>query len=155
MNWSLPWEIMYYCLPNIDAKNTCKQIPAVSLNSCPNMTAPSKSHAHTLNLPHTYYFFQTNRTGFPPSTCHSCKFTPTDYDLFPSQTLLQPRPVVTPSNQEEWVIQDIVDEWARGRGKQYLVRWTSWGDEENRWLPDREVANTEALDKWLTHRQGA
>ena len=150
MNWSLPQEIMYYCLPNIDAKNTCKQIPAMSLNSCPDMTAHSKSHAHTLNLPHTYYFFQTNRTGSPPSTCHSCKFTPTDYDLFPSQTLLQPRPVVTPSNQEEWVIQDIVDEWARGQGKQYLVRWTSWGDEENRWLPDQEVANTKALDKWLT-----
>ena len=78
------------------------------------------------------------------------KFTPTDYDLFPSQTLHQPRPVVTPSGQEEWVIQDIVDEWARGQGKQYLVRWTSWGDEENRWLPDQEVANTKALDKWLT-----
>src|ERR1700729_919745 len=60
-------------LPQVDAKNTCKQIPAVSLNSCLDMTAPSKSHAHTLNLPHTYYFFQTNRTGSPPSTCHSCR----------------------------------------------------------------------------------
>jgi len=65
------------------------------------------------------------------------------------QTLLQPGPVVTPSSQEEWVIWDIVDERVRGRGKQYLVRWSGWGDEENRWLPGREVANTEALDKWL------
>jgi len=54
-----------------------------------------------------------------------------------------------PDGQEEWVIRDIIDEWPRGQGKQYLVRWVGWGNKENRWLLGREIADMEALDLWL------
>jgi hypothetical protein len=47
---------------------------------------------------------------------------------------------------EERFIDKIIAERPRGRGKQYLVRFAG-GDE--RWLPGREVANCEALDRWL------
>jgi len=98
---------------------------------------------YTLLLPN-----EPNR--FP--TFHSSllrKYNPNDYELFPSCSLPQPGPVITPDGQEEWVIRDIIDERTRGRGKQYLVRWMGWGDEENRWLSGRDVAEAEALDRWL------
>ena len=111
-------------------------------------TYPETSN-YTLELPN-----EPNR--FP--TFHSsqlCPFCANDNELFQSRTLPQPGPVVTANGQEEWQIRDIIDERVRGRGKQYLVRWTGWGDEENWWLPGREVADTEALDKWLARPEGS
>ncbi|KAJ7817539.1 hypothetical protein B0H14DRAFT_2842060 [Mycena olivaceomarginata] len=47
--------------------------------------------------------------------------------------------------EEGHFIDKIIDERPRGRGKQYLVRFTG-GDEQ--WLPGRKIANCEALDHW-------
>jgi hypothetical protein len=52
------------------------------------------------------------------------------------------------NGEEEWFIDCILDERVRGKGKQYLVRWCGWGAEEDRWLPGRELKDTEALEHW-------
>jgi hypothetical protein len=76
-------------------------------------------------------------------------FTPNDNELFPSQQLTQPGPIVMPDGKEEWLIDRILDERVQGKGHQYLVCWCGWGPEEDRWLPGQDLADTEALDIWL------
>lgn len=103
---------------------------------------PSKS-SYTLELPN-----EPNR--FP--TFHASLLrrpTPNDNDLFPSRQLDRPGPVITDAGEQEWLIDRILDERIRGKGHQYLVRWHGWGAEEDRWLPGRELTDTEALDVWL------
>jgi hypothetical protein len=72
-----------------------------------------------------------------------------DATLYPNREPPRPGPTVDEPSGEEWEIERIVDERTRGRGKQYLVRWKGWGDEDMRWLPCRELEETEALDRWL------
>jgi hypothetical protein len=69
--------------------------------------------------------------------------------LFPSRELARPGPVLSPEGLEEYHVQQIIDSRKRGRGYQYLVRWTGYGPEHDRWLPGRELEDCEALDKWL------
>ena len=98
--------------------------------------------SYTLDLPN-----EPNR--YP--TFHASqlrRFVPNDDDLFPSRKLNQPGPVLTSNGEEEWLIDCILDERPRGRGRQYLVRWVGWGPEEDRWLPGTELDDTEALDVW-------
>jgi hypothetical protein len=83
------------------------------------------------------------------------RFTANDKTLFPSREHARPGPIVGPSGEEEWMIDEIVDERRRGRGMQYLVKWTGYGDEENRWLPSRELNECEALDRWLNRDNNA
>lgn len=88
-------------------------------------------------------------------TFHSsqlCTFVPNNNKLFPSCQLTKPGPVVTPDGKEEWLTDSIIDQRSQGHGHQYLVRWVGWGPEEDRWLPGREVAETEALDTWLKQK---
>ena len=42
-------------------------------------------------------------------------------------------PVVNEDGREEWLIESIVDECRRGRGRQlqYCVRWSGYGPEED------------------------
>ncbi|KAJ7689224.1 hypothetical protein B0H14DRAFT_3051123 [Mycena olivaceomarginata] len=54
--------------------------------------------------------------------------------------------VAAKHGEEEQFIDEIIAERPRGRGKQYLVRFAGGAE---RWLPGREVANCEALDRWL------
>jgi hypothetical protein len=103
---------------------------------------PEKS-VYTLDLPNEPNHFPT----FHASLLQ--KFIPNDDNLFPSRALPQPGPVVTDNGEEEWFINHILDERARGKGKQYLVRWRGWGAEEDRWLPGRELKDTKALEHWL------
>ena len=74
---------------------------------------------------------------------------PNDPILFPSCELPQPGPVVTSNGLEEYHIDSIIDSCRRGTGWQFLVRWTGYGPEEDRWLPGRELDDCEALDSWL------
>ncbi|KAI0045323.1 hypothetical protein FA95DRAFT_1461908, partial [Auriscalpium vulgare] len=103
---------------------------------------PERS-VYTLDLPST-------STTFP--TFHASllrPFHPNDADTAPSRVLGRPGPVLTADGEEEWEIEDIIDERRRGRGVQYLVRWKNWGDEDAQWLPSRELQDCAALDRWL------
>jgi hypothetical protein len=112
-----------------------------------NTRSHPETSNYTLNLP--------NEPGRFP-TFHSLQlqaFVPNDDNLFPSRSLPRPGPVVTADGEEEWLIDRIIDERVRGRGRQYLVRWVGWGAEEDRWLPGRELIQTEALDVWLADHE--
>jgi hypothetical protein len=82
------------------------------------------------------------------------RFVANDPVLFPSREDARPGPIVTADGQEEWVVEKIVDERRRGRGIQYLVKWVGYGDEENRWLPRREMLACTALDRWEEEKEG-
>jgi len=104
--------------------------------------------AYTLELP--------NSPDILP-TFHASQlkhFTKNDASLFPSQEHISPGPIMTLDGMEEYAIDRIIDERCRGRGRQYLVRWVGYGPEEDRWLPQRELDNCEALDTWQ-QREGA
>jgi hypothetical protein len=70
-------------------------------------------------------------------------------DLFPSRTLTEPAPIITVKGKEEWKVEEIIDERARGRGKQYLVRYAGYGPDHERSLSGCECADLKALDCWL------
>jgi hypothetical protein len=97
----------------------------------------------------TYTLELPNEPGRFP-VFHASEIEPyiaNDDEKFPSRRKAkEPDPVLNEYGEEEHFIDKIIDERPRGRGKQYLVRFTG-GDE--RWLPGREIANCEALDHWL------
>jgi len=66
--------------------------------------------------------------------------------------LPRPGPVVTADGQLENFIDRIIDEKKVGRGKRYLVRWVGYGEEDDEWLPRRELEDCEALDIWEKER---
>lgn len=72
-----------------------------------------------------------------------------DHSKFPSRRNEEPAPI-TVNGEDEWLVDDIIDERKRGRGRQYLVKFTGYGPEGNRWLPGRLLADNEALDRWLS-----
>jgi hypothetical protein len=96
----------------------------------------------TLDLPDNRWMFPTFHTS------QVLPFVENDTTLFPSHELECPPPVVIDSEQE-FFINRILDEPKCGRGMQYLVRWSGYGPEEDRWLPGHEVDNCKALDIWL------
>ena len=49
-------------------------------------------------------------------------FIPNNNSLSPSRSFAQPRLVITEDGEEEWQIEEIVDERKRGRSWQYLVK---------------------------------
>ena len=62
---------------------------------------------------------------------------------------MQPPPIVTPDGVEEYLVEEIIDSRRRGRGWQYLVRWSGYGAEHDRWLSRTALEDCEALDRWL------
>ena len=54
---------------------------------------------------------------------------------------------------EEYFICNIIDKQCYGQGYHYLVRWVSYGAEENYWLKGAELKDTEALNIWLAKRR--
>ena len=88
-------------------------------------------------------------------TFHSsllCLHIENDPELFPGRTLQRPGPIMTAEGETKYFIDKIIDQCTQGHGKQYLVRWLGYGPESNLWLPQRELADTEAYTKWLkTH----
>jgi hypothetical protein len=51
-------------------------------------------------------------------------------------------------DEEEWGVKEILDKKRHGHGKQYLVKWVGYGDEENRWIPHHDLEDCKALDRW-------
>ena len=98
---------------------------------------------YTLELPNSPNTFPTYHTSELKS------FLPNDSDLFPSREVPQPQPVVTSGGLEEYHVEKIIDSRRRGKGWQYLVRWTGYGPEHDRWLAGSALDECAALDAWL------
>ena len=73
---------------------------------------------------------------------------PNNQELFPSQELARPGPIVTPNSQLENFIDRILDEKKVGWSTKYLVQWVGYGPEDDEWLSRKELEECEALDKW-------
>jgi hypothetical protein len=48
-----------------------------------------------------------------------------------------------------YTLEKMLAQWRCGRGWQYLVKWVGYDDEENSWLPCREVEDCVALADWF------
>ena len=63
-----------------------------------------------------------------------------------------PPPAVTIDGEDEYVIDKLVRKRrvrkGRGWSVQYLIRWKGYGPEHDTWQPERDVADTKALDEY-------
>jgi len=76
------------------------------------------------------------------------RFRPNDPKLFPQRERNSPGPMVTGTGLAEYSVADIIDARRRGRGWQFLVQWSGYGQEHNRWLPAKELENCDVVDQW-------
>jgi transposase InsO family protein len=97
-------------------------------------------------------------TPWATKTYHVDKLRPAAEDPLPSQQTndLNPAAVVVQDEGEqeehlEWQVESITDERTRQGAKQYLVKWV--GFQEATWEPEKNLANTAALQSWLTRTQ--
>jgi hypothetical protein len=98
---------------------------------------------YTLELPNSPNTFPTYHASELKA------FLPNDDTLFPSRKVPQPQPVVTSDGLEEYHVEEIIDSRRRGKGWQYLVRWTSYGPEHDHWLAGSALNECAVLDAWL------
>ena len=66
--------------------------------------------------------------------------------LFPEREEPRPPPQLI-DGEEEWLVEEILDERNRYRKKEYLVKWK--GYLEPNWQPASNVEECEALDRYL------
>jgi hypothetical protein len=104
--------------------------------------AHPETSTYTLDLPNSPNIFPTFHISQLRPYCTN------DMDLFLSREHPRPGPVVTENGQLENLIDKIIDERKIGRGKRYLVRWVGFGEEDDEWLPCRDLEDCEALDVW-------
>jgi hypothetical protein len=105
-------------------------------------THPESSN-YTLELPNS-------PNTYP--TYHASELRPfvlNDPILFPDREYDHPKLILTDSGLKEYHIQEIIDSRPHGKGWQYLVRWTGYGPEHDRWLAGSTLSDCEALDVWL------
>ena len=65
-----------------------------------------------------------------------------------------PAVIITPEGEQEYFVDEIIDEWWKGRGIQYLIRWHGYGPEEDLWLPGSSLKDNTALNVWLAGKGG-
>ena len=99
----------------------------------------------TLDLPNLPNFFPVFHTS------EVKPFLDNDNSLFPSRALIPPEPI-TIDGQQEFFIDKIVDERIKKKKTFYRVRWQGEGPEGDKWLPEEELADCEALDDWTTRK---
>jgi hypothetical protein len=97
---------------------------------------------YTLDMPDTLGAFPTFHSSLLK------RFIANDATLFPERELNPPGPIVTPDGLTEYFVEEIVDARRRGKGWQFLVRWTGFGREHDEWLSARLLDDCEALDRW-------
>jgi hypothetical protein len=107
------------------------------------ISAHPETSTYTLELPNNPHTFNT----FHASELR--RFVPNDDERFPSRKVTLQEPIFNEFGEAEYVLDSIIAECRVGRGYQYLVRWLGEPNEENRWLPRRELEDCEVLDKWL------
>jgi hypothetical protein len=105
-----------------------------------------ETSVYTLDLPNSPDIFPSFHAS------ELMPYHPNDAILFPHRELPMPGPVLAEDGIEEWTVDSIIDEWKRGRGYQYLVRWAGWDSSADRWLPRRLLEETAALDRWLEEK---
>jgi hypothetical protein len=98
---------------------------------------------YTLELPNSPNTYPTYHTSELKA------FLPNNSTLFPSRETAQPQPIVTVDGLEEYHVQEIIDSRRRGKGWQYLVRWTGYGPEHDCWIAGSTLEDCTALDTWL------
>ena len=95
----------------------------------------------TLDLPNLPNFFPVFHTS------EIKPFLDNNNSLFPSRALIPPEPI-TIDGHEEFYIDKIVDERKKNKKTLYRVRWQGEGPEGDKWLPENELHDCEALDTW-------
>jgi len=103
----------------------------------------------TLDLPNPPNIFPTFHTS------QVIPYIESDTNKFPSHHFKEPEPIITEDGKEEQFIDKILDAHRRGWGYQYLVRWCSFGQEHDKWLPGSELEDCKALDICLASRNGS
>jgi len=108
----------------------------------------SIDHNHstiTLDLPNKHNIFPTFHFS------QIIPFIENNDRLFPGHQLSQPPPVII--DEEEYYIDHILDKRVRSHGIQYLVRWTGYSPEDDRWLPANSLKDCEVLDIWQARKR--
>ncbi|CAO1622711.1 unnamed protein product [Sympodiomycopsis kandeliae] len=72
----------------------------------------------------------------------------TSPEKFNGRTEVPPPPIEV-NGEEEFRIDSIIAKRTRRNKDQYLVKWVGYPDEENTWLPQSEIEDTEAYENWL------
>ena len=78
-------------------------------------------------------------------------FQQNDDSKYPSRTLDAPGPVEI-DGEEEYFIDRIVDHKKIGRSYKYLVRWKGEHAGADRWITEKYLIETEALEKYWEER---
>ncbi|SCV69303.1 BQ2448_2323 [Microbotryum intermedium] len=95
------------------------------------------------------YTLQLNEDDRSHPTFHVSKlrrYRPNDPVNFPNREPARPKPVLV-DGQEEWVVQEILEEKARGK-KRYRVWWEGYPQHEATMEPRENLVGTEALRRW-------
>jgi hypothetical protein len=79
------------------------------------------------------------------------RYIENDADLFPNRVTQEPDTVIV-GGEEEHFVESIIDQKNVGRGIKFLVRWVGYPLVHDSWEPSKELADTEALDKWEASR---
>ncbi|SCV72805.1 BQ2448_4342 [Microbotryum intermedium] len=99
------------------------------------------------------YTLQLNEDDRSHPTFHVSKlrrYRPNDPVNFPNREPARPKPVLV-DGQEEWVVQEILEEKARGK-KRYRVWWEGYPQHEATMEPRENLVGTEALRRWELKR---
>ena len=107
-----------------------------------------KMSTYTLDIPKSPNTFNT----FHVSQLR--KHVPNDDVLFPARCLQKP-PSILVNRVEEYWVDRIVDAKRCGKGWCYLVRWSGYGSEEDRWITGKELDENEAVDRWWKENGGS
>jgi hypothetical protein len=107
------------------------------------INAHPETSNYTLELPNSPNIFPTFHSS------ELKRHVENDAVLFPSREMAEPQPVLTNQGLEEYLVDEIIDSRRRGRGYQYLVRWTGYGPEHDRWMSGSALDECAALDRWL------
>jgi hypothetical protein len=97
---------------------------------------------------------QAYELKLPP---YFCKLYPTFHvsllEPFRGNTNMDSKPgLVELDGHQEWQVEKILDDRLYYRKHQYLVKWTGWPDSDNTWEPEEHVADTTALEHYLTSK---
>ncbi|SCV70790.1 BQ2448_3552 [Microbotryum intermedium] len=95
------------------------------------------------------YTLQLNEDDRSHPTFHVSKlrrYRPNNPVNFPNREPARPKPVLV-DGQEEWVVQEILEEKARGK-KRYRVWWEGYPQHEATMEPRENLVGTEALRRW-------